>query len=277
MGKVIFILVDGLGLDAATKHCGFLEHMAEAGKAAKYRLIGGLPALSRPMYETLLTGLPVWRHGITANETNRRSRVPNLFSLTRQAGLVNACAGYSWLMELYGDHPLPFDVDRDRYCPDGSGDIMHGIFYSADDYPDSHLYADGDYLRRRYQPDFLMIHPMSVDHAGHRFGALSKEYARQAAENSVQIALRWETWHRHGYQIVVTGDHGMDALGRHEGNEPLQRETPLYILSDQVQCGDFSADQPATSLDVAPLLCRLLDIDPAEGMMADGPIRLRTP
>ena len=77
MNKVIFILVDALGLDAATKHCGFLEHMVEAGQGAKYRMIGELPSISRPMYETLLSGLPVWKHGITSNDTRRRSRVEN--------------------------------------------------------------------------------------------------------------------------------------------------------------------------------------------------------
>ena len=110
MGKLIFILVDALGFDVATKHFGFLEHMAETGQAAKYRLYGELPSLSRPMYETLLTGLPVWQHGITANEVCRKSRVENIFSMTRKASLTNACAGYSWLLELYGDRSLPFDL-----------------------------------------------------------------------------------------------------------------------------------------------------------------------
>lgn len=268
MGKLIFILVDALGFDVATKHFGFLEHMAETGQAAKYRLYGELPSLSRPMYETLLTGLPVWQHGITANEVCRKSRVENIFSMTRKASLTNACAGYSWLLELYGDRSLPFDLYRDRYCLDGSGDIMHGIFYCSDDYPDSHLYSDAEFLRRQYKPDFLMIHPMGVDFAGHRFTALSKEYAMQAAHSCVQIATQWENWVRDGYQIVVTGDHGMDHLGLHEGNEPIQRETPLYIISDRVKYGDFSGGEPVlTSLDVCPLLCALLNIPTVPGMI----------
>ena len=272
MGKVIFVLVDALGFDTAVRHFGFLEHMTEAGRAARYRVRGELPALSRPMYETLLTGTPVWQHGITDNWVCRHSRMQNMFSLTRQAGLVNAGACYGWMLELYGDRPLPFDLDRDRFCLEGSGDIMHGIFYLSDDYPDYHLYADGDWLRRQYRPDFLLIHPMGVDHQGHLHGAMSREYARQAGLSGAEIAKRWEAWQRDGYQLVVTGDHGMDAQGLHEGNELIQREVPLYILSDRVRPGDHTDREGVTTLDVAPLLCRLLDIAPAEGMKTDSPI-----
>ena len=273
--KVIFVLVDALGYDVATRHFGLMEHLAESGQGAKYRLRGQLPSLSRPMYETLLTGLPVWRHGITDNGVCRRSRFPSLFRLTKEAGLTNAVAGWGWLLELYGDRPLPFDLDRDRLCLEGSGDIMHGIFYVADEYPDSHLYADGDALRQLYHPDFLMIHPMGVDNSGHKFGALSKEYAAAAGDSCAQIAQRFAAWRQDGYQLVVTGDHGMDALGRHEGNEPIQREVPLYIVSDQVQGGDFSGEGPLSTLDVAPLLCSLLGIAPAEGMKAESAIHMK--
>lgn len=273
MGKVIFVLVDALGFDVATKHFGFLEHMAESGHGAKYRLIGELPAMSRPMYETLLTGVPVWQHGITSNGTRRRSSQENIFSLTKKAGLVNAVAGYDWLLELYGDRPLPFDLMRDRYCLDGSGDIMHGIFYDVDEYPDGHLFADGEFLRNQYNPDFLMIHPMGADDNGHKFGAASKAYAMHAAHSCDMIAYMWHEWQKAGYQVVVTGDHGMDNLGLHEGNEPIQRETALYILSDKVEGGDFSNEEPVSTLDVAPLLCRLLDMEPAAQMRRPAKIR----
>ena len=275
MNKVIFILVDALGLDAATKHCGFLEHMGEAGQGAKYRMIGELPSISRPMYETLLSGLPVWKHGITSNDTRRRSRVENMFSLTRRAGLVNACAGYDWLLELYGEIELPFRLYRDRFYLDGCGDIMHGIFYCTDDYPDAHLYADGEYLRRQYAPDFLMIHPMGVDDQGHKHGALSKEYAAQVGHTCDQIAVLWENWQEDGYQLVVTGDHGMDPLGLHEGNEPIQREVPLYILSPAVKPGDYSGDTPVTTLSVAPLLCALMGMNPGPDMKPADTIGIR--
>lgn len=272
--KVIFVLVDALGYDVATKHFGFLEHLAEAGKCAKYKMTGELPAISRPMYETLMTGVPVWRHGISSNETVRSSICENLFSMTKAAGKVNACAGYMWMLELYGNIGRRFDLSRDRYCLNGSGDIMHAIFYQSDDYPDDHLFADADFLMDTYNPDFIVIHPMGVDENGHRYTAASKEYSMIAARNCDLIAQRWQKWMDAGYQVIVTGDHGMDNLGLHEGNEPIQREVPLYIASERVEGGDFSnIEKNPTTLCVAPLVCALMDMARGSEMNAPSMIR----
>ncbi len=276
-GKVIFVLVDALGYDAATKHCGFLEHLAEAGQAAKYKMRGELPSMSRPMYTTLLTGLPVWKHGIVSNRTVKRCEFMNLFSITKEAGLCNAVAGYGWLSELFTDRPGTFDVDRDRFQFEPSGDAMHGISYIQDEYPDPHLFADAEYLRCQFRPDFLMIHPMGVDEAGHKAGADSQLYAHFSAMNSDLVATHFDDWISDGYQLVVTGDHGMDLLGMHGGNEAIQREVPLYIVSPMVKNGDFTdaaPDKAPTTLDIAPLLLRLLGLAPASGMICTDHIAL---
>ena len=71
MGKVIFVMVDALGFDTATKRGGYLEHLTEHNLAAKYKIRGELPSASRPMYETLMTGLPVYKHGVVSNAVSR--------------------------------------------------------------------------------------------------------------------------------------------------------------------------------------------------------------
>ncbi len=266
MSKVILIVLDAFGFDAATKRSGFLEHMTEAGRCAKYPVQGELPSASRPMYETIMTGLPVWQHGVASNNTVRRSRCENLFSWTRKQGLVNAAAAYGWMEELYGAG-TPFSMHADRFALEGKGDIMHGIFYSEDMYPDSHVYADAEFLRRQYHPDFLVIHPMNVDFAGHQYGAASMQYAHAGNITVDQIAQLYEGWVADGYDLVVTADHGMDELGHHGGNEPIQRRTPLYILSAQATPGYFPEDTLTTRI-LAPLVCRLLGIEPIPGMLS---------
>lgn len=88
MSKTIFVLLDACGYEIATEYLGYLEHMADYGLAAKYRVRGELPSMSRPMYETLLTGVPSHVHGITCNEVVRRSSQENIFSMCKKAGLT---------------------------------------------------------------------------------------------------------------------------------------------------------------------------------------------
>lgn len=267
MSKLIFVLLDALCYETAQTRAGYLEHLAEAGLAAKYRVRGELPSLSRPMYETLMTGVSVSRHGTCSNAITRHSVMPSLFSLARDAGLVTAAAAYSWLLELYGDINRPFKLNTDRYRLDGSGSISHGIFYSSDDYPDSHVFADAEFLRTTYHPDFLLTHTMSIDLAGHAYGSDSTQYARAAYEAMELVAQLIDGWRQDGYDVIVTSDHGMDALGWHGGNTSIQREVPLYILSGKVKHGDFSA-KPISQLNLAPLACRLMGI-PKGGEMID--------
>ena len=101
MSKTIFVLLDACGYEIGTKYLGYLEHMVDYGLAAKYKVRGELPSMSRPMYETLMTGTPSHVHGITCNEIVRRSNQTSIFSLCRQSGLVSGAAAYFWMSELY--------------------------------------------------------------------------------------------------------------------------------------------------------------------------------
>ncbi len=122
-----------------------------------------LPAMSRPLYETLLTGRKPVDHGVVSNGVVRRSLGDNLFARVRAQGGVTAAAAYHWVSELYVS--CPFDRYRDRILVDGTGDITHGVFYWDDAYPDGHLFADAEWLIRSKSPDFLLLHPMNVDDA----------------------------------------------------------------------------------------------------------------
>ena len=48
--------------------------------------------------------------------------------------------------------------------------------YTLDHYPDENVFLSGEYIRRKWDPDFLMIHPMNIDDEGHKFGVDSSEY-----------------------------------------------------------------------------------------------------
>ena len=264
MAKTILVLLDACRWDICGENAGYLEHLIDTRQGAKYRVRGELPSMSRPMYETTFTGLPASVHGITGNSVVRPSRCPNVFSLCRGQGLVTAAAAYQWMSELYS-RPGRFEPFRDRYQLEGEGSIRHGIFYYEDHYPDSHLFGDGEFLRERYHPDFLLFHSMNIDYQGHQKGGGSPEYTRAVAAVTELAGQLLPAWLEEGWQVVITADHGMNAMGLHGGPPPDQRVVPLYLFSPQVVPGRFE-EREISQLNTAPLLCRLLEVEPAPGM-----------
>jgi len=126
MEKVI--LSDALRYDAAVEGMGYLGHLVESKLASLYKIVGELPSMSRPMYETIHTGLQTSEHGIVANSVIRLSIKPNVFQLAKDAGKVTAAAAYYWFSELYNH--APYDRIDDREVDDETLPIQHGRFYT---------------------------------------------------------------------------------------------------------------------------------------------------
>lgn len=262
--KTIFLLLDGCGFGTAECCLGYPEHLVERKQGAKYRVIGELPSSSRPIYETLLTGLPPYLHGVVSNQHPFPSQKESVFHLCEQHGLITAASAYYWISELYVT--APFDPVHNRFSLESNSPICHGIFYYEDSYPDSHVFSDAEFLRTRYSPDFLVIHPMNGDESGHRFGHHSREHHLAINKMNEILAVTMPHWLNAGYHVVITADHGMNEFGLHGGNTHLQRTVPLYLFSPKLKTGDFSSIT-LSQLIIAPLLCSLLEIEPAEGMM----------
>lgn len=262
MRKVILVLVDGLRYDAACEQMGYLHHLVETGRAARFKVKAELPSLSRPLYEVLLTGTPPSVSGMVSNQFSSLSGQKSLFHLTREQGLRNAAAAYYWVSELY--NAFPFDPVRHCEQEDEGMPIQFGRFYFEDTYPDSHLFVDGEVLRRKHHPDFLLIHPMGVDSTGHLYGGETKEYRAKVTEADGILARLMPAWLDDGYHVLVTSDHGMNRFGQHGGPTPEERDVPLFAVSTAFIPGVYEEviAQPA----IAPLACRLLGIRPADAM-----------
>ena len=119
MNKVILILSDALRYDVAVANMGFLGHLVESKLASLYKIVGELPSMSRPMYETVHTGVPSSVHGVVANSIVRRSSMPNIFQSVSGTGKITAAAAYYWVSELYNScllytSPSPRDRTRSR-------------------------------------------------------------------------------------------------------------------------------------------------------------------
>jgi predicted AlkP superfamily pyrophosphatase or phosphodiesterase len=263
MGKVILILSDGLRYDTAVANMGYLGHLVETRQATLYKVMGELPSMSRPMYETIHTGLTASEHGIVSNLVVRRSTKPNVFQSAVRAGKTTAAAAYWWFSELY--NRAPFDRIQDREVDDETLLIQHGRFYTQDDYPDIELLATAGMLVRRFKPDYLLIHPMGMDHAGETYGADSPEYRKHAIGQDMWLATFVSEWLEAGYNILLTADHGVNADGHHGGTLPEVREVPLFIMQPE-QAGKGDTQAVVSQLQLAPTLCKLLDVPIPETM-----------
>jgi len=263
MVKVILILSDALRYDAAVNNMGYLMHLVESHKASLYTIIGELPSMSRPMYETIHTGLPSSEHGVVANSIVRLSTKPNIFQLVKGAGKKTAAAAYYWYSELY--NRAPYDRIDDKETDDESLTIQHGRFYTEDEYPDKELFAGAASLVRRFSPDYLLLHPMGMDYFGETFGSDTKEYRNHATHQDMWLAPLIQEWVGLGYTVFVTGDHGINKDGSHGGAAPEQRTVPFFAIQPNGQ-GRGDTGETISHLQIAPTILQLLEVPIPETM-----------
>lgn len=253
MNRLVFVLLDGLGAATARRRMGFLAALTQAGGARHTELMAEMPPLSRPIYATLVTGLPPLRTGIVRNEDARPCPGETLFSRARAAGLTTAAAAYHWMSELC--NRAPFAPERDRLCDDARLPISHGLFYSQDAYPDDELFRDAEALRLRHAPHLLLVHSMGIDYAGHRAGAGSRAYRDAARAADALLAAYLPRWLEAGFAVLVTSDHGMDADGSHTDPTPAARRVPFWLAG-----APDATELPGRQTDIAPLAARLLGL-----------------
>ncbi|MEG0069182.1 MAG: alkaline phosphatase family protein [Cetobacterium sp.] len=254
MKKLILILLDGLGEHASYK-LGYLKALEKEEEAVKFTFKCELPSLSRPLYETILTGKIPVESGILNNKIKRMSKKESVFSLARKAGLKTAAVAYHWIHELYNGS---FDLDKDIEVEDLEKNINYGRFYWEDSYPDSHLFSVSNRLLNDKSPDFLLLHTMNIDDVGHKNGGLSKEYADAVYNLGNYLSHYIPLWKELGYEIIVTSDHGMDEKGNHGGDSNLERDVPLWILGEE--CSKYK-DLSIQQKDIKKICCEILEIN----------------
>jgi len=59
-------------------------------------------------------------------------------------------------------------------------------------------------LRRHHDPDFLLVHSMNIDDAGHCAGLDSAHYRNTTRHSDTHLSVQLLQWLRAGYQILVT-------------------------------------------------------------------------
>lgn len=269
--RLAFVLVDGLRADVAKDCLGYISALVIAGRAGASEFACEMPSLSRPLYATLLTGQPPLEHGVLSN-ASQHACSDTWLHRAHALGLRSTFVAYHWFFELLAG--TPFRAEQHRHSGIHELGVEAASWYYADEYPDSHAFADAHALQAAQSPDLLFVHPMGMDHAGHRFGGQSVEYRYQARLLDSVLATYLPLWQRAGYDIIVTSDHGMGADRMHGGAGVDERQVPFFWLPAHATGSQAAPPLPTTQLDVRAFvehrLERIASRAPAERSTSDA-------
>ena len=254
--KLALLLVDGLRADTARDYLGYVQALNEAGRAHWATLRCELLSVSRPLYATVINGRTPLDHGILGNGQAGQCCGSTVFDDLAAAGRCSAVAAYHWFYELLAGTVFDPLAHRDAALPTLA--IDGARWYWEDDYPDSHLLADAEALRQVHAPDFLLVHPMGMDLAGHRHGGESAGYTGAARRLDHLLAQVLPRWHAAGYDVLLTSDHGMHADHWHGGPLAVERDVPLIWLPRTGGGAPAPAHWPTTQLGIRHFIARHL-------------------
>ncbi|MEM9499919.1 MAG: alkaline phosphatase family protein [Pseudomonadota bacterium] len=272
--KVCLVIMDGAGYESVLSECGYLEGCVSLGDARRWKMKTATPSLSVPMYETIHTGLWPHRHGIVANESVRTSDHPNIFSLSRAAGLRTAAVAHQFFHRLYVG--TPWDPLRSIEHEDENTDIQFARFYSMEGYGPSNavvpaeidLCAQTTLLMEHHQPHYVLHHTSSVDTLGHTYGGHSREYRHQIWQTDNALSRALPVWRELGYDVIVTADHGITEDHWHGGTSAMATEVPFYLFSG---AQGPEEDVVLSQLGIAASVLMLLGVDvPRDMACGDG-------
>ena len=125
--------------------------------------------------------------------------------------------------------------------------------------PDDHLFADAEVLRQRHEPDFLLVHSMGIDNAGHRHGGASPAYRTAVRRADALLAMHLPLWLGADYSVIVTSDHGMGDDGMHGGSTVEETDVPFWLFGTGRSSGDIHLRQT----EIAGTACAILGVSHA--------------
>lgn len=212
---VAFVLVDGLAAYAQPA-LPLLSQQVKEGRLKQFLVEAAIPTLSYPNYATIISGLDPEMHQFTDNDHRRQLASDHFFKKQHRAGRTSAVVGFHWWRDLLGE------------------DLPASTLYEAEDTPDHWVFEHAKVMAATLHPDFLLVHPMGVDWAGHVYGGQSPEYLAAATRIDREIHDFWQWWHLTMNGLLVVGaDHGMGPGHHHDGNSAGEQQVLYFVESGE--------------------------------------------
>jgi hypothetical protein len=246
--RVALVVVDALRADTF-----FGDSFASFRKAhpeAAFGVVRTSPvSMSTAGVRSMATGTFPDLFDVLHNWDNVASNLSGVPDLAREAGRATALCGDSTWSELF---PKAFAVS------DTEVNLPRIIFYlRAETIVDEmRVKRLADRLRTQPPPDFLVLHLVGLDHAGHRRGVKSAAYADIARrtvahiENIVRLLPADTT-------VLLTSDHGATDSGGHGGGSDAETTAPLFAFGAGIAP---AVRANVNQIDLAPTLSCLLGL-----------------
>lgn len=244
MGKVVFMMTDGLRPDAINPDNtpNLINFMQRGSYTMSARSI--MPSVTLPCHTSIFHSVPATRHGILDNEWRNMVRpvtglVEQIFANKKRAGFIH---NWERLRDLNRQEQLYFS------------------FYINTGYD-----LDGDNVivetATQWIPkaicDFWFVYFASVDVAGHMFGWMAEDYIKQVkyVDNLIGKLLPSiddET------TVIIHSDHG--GHDRTHGTESPEDMTIPYMIAGPNIKQNYEIQANVSLLDTTPTVAHILDI-----------------
>jgi len=246
--RVVLVVVDALRAD--TFFGDAFAKFRQAHPEAASGVVRTSPvSMSTAGVRSIATGTFPDLFDVLHNWDNVASTLPNVPGLARDAGRQTAIFGDSIWRDLF---PKGFVIAETEL------NLPRIIFYlRAETIVDEiRVKRLADRLRKQPPPDFLVLHLVGLDHAGHRRGVKSAGYADVARETVAHIEkivglLPADT------TVLLTSDHGATDSGGHGGASEAETTAPLFAFGGGIAAG---ARVNIHQIDLAPTLSCLLGL-----------------
>ncbi|MBT8115573.1 MAG: alkaline phosphatase family protein, partial [Arenicella sp.] len=208
-------------------------------------------------------------HGILTNAHQSRVKQPDIFSQVTAAGRQSAAVAHSYFSTFF--QQAPFDPLRDLEVDHDARNIQFARFYTMTGETvgnpvlpsDFDLFTQASILMQRHSPDYVLIHSSSPDSMNHVYGPQSIQTDTNTYQIDSALSHYIPLWQKHGYDIMITADHGHSDRGHHGGTSADMRDVAFYYF------GNTSGPAEEVVLcqtQIAPSVLELLGVEVPSGM-----------
>ena len=283
--KAVFVIVDGIPADVIESvETPALDSIAARGGYA-HAYVGGVaggasdsPTVSAIGYQSLITGTWANKHNVYDNDVAAPDyRYWDIFRIAKHDDPALRTAIFStWTdnrtklvgdgLEAAGGHKIDYaydglELDTERFPHDSLDPELDE--YIAD--IDAAVAAESARYIAAEGPDLSWVYLQYTDDVAHRFGD-GPEFAAAVQVMDTLVGDIWdavrarETQHDEDWLIIVTTDHGRDAVDGREHGEQTERERTTWIVTNSEHLNENFRTRPGI-VDILPSIARHLDLE----------------